>query len=135
MDLPVGFGRPQDMSRFLPTPKPLNVLLKHKFAYLIDDNRNSMRQGNLRTLIKSEFHSSRSPCLIIIVDDGVIVDGKVYCFAGLPTWKSLVDAGKLTGDDAKSPNLKSADWMKDLFALLKHVKAEHKHMARRLAAW
>lgn len=65
----------------------------------------------------------------------MIVDGKIYCFAGKDTWKSLVDSGKLTGDDAQSPNLKSADWMKDLFAIFKHVNSEHKHMARRLAAW
>lgn len=73
--------------------------------------------------------------LITTIDDGVIVDGNIYCFAGKDTWKSLVDSGKLTCDDAKSPNLKSADWMKDLFAIFQHASAGHKHLARRLAAW
>jgi len=59
----------------------------------------------------------------------------VYCFAGKDTWKSLVDSEKLSGDDAKNPNIKSADWMKDLFAIFNSANAEHKHLARRLAAW
>jgi hypothetical protein len=62
MDLPMGFGRPQDMTRFLPTPKPIGVLTKYKFAYTVDDNRNTMRQGKLRLdSIKSRERKFSSP--------------------------------------------------------------------------
>jgi len=117
LELPLSFGGNFDMNVILPTPRPLDVLLRFGYAYPVEGNDGST-SGQMEQ------------------DDG-ITQGKHFCFAGKKTWTALVQKGILTNNAAIPPDTTSWNWFKhlfDLFASTVQLSPEIQDIARRLAA-
>eukprot|EP01125_Pyxidicula_operculata_P001942 TRINITY_DN1188_c0_g1_i2.p1 TRINITY_DN1188_c0_g1~~TRINITY_DN1188_c0_g1_i2.p1 ORF type:complete len:398 (+),score=124.80 TRINITY_DN1188_c0_g1_i2:25-1218(+) len=111
MLLPFELG--SDLKERLETPRPIDTLLRFNCAMIVDS------------------------ATTIAPEDGCVVDNKVYCIIGKPTWNKLVENGTIAARIEVPPIDSMAKWIKDLFELLetgKNLDSTRKDVARRLAS-
>lgn len=115
MAFPLFESNPNKPSR-LETPRHLPALLRFKCAY---------------ELPEKYFKNSIDPL------DGIVQDGKAYCFAGGELWSEVIDSGELeiSEDDLNEPIISRYEWIRDLFSIFNFVKDSKKRsVARELAS-
>lgn len=80
-----------DFAEPLQTPRPARALLSLCYLYPVRDGYacSPYRRGTQLTGGQVEAATS------IVPEDGLVHEGKVYCFAGKATWQSLVQQGKV----------------------------------------
>jgi len=115
MAFPVFEPNPNKPSR-LETPRHLPSLIRFKCAYQLPDK-----------YIKEDIDPL----------DGIIQDGKVYCFAGSELWSSALESGdlELPEEELEEPVISRYEWIQDLFHIFNYVKDSKKRsIARELAS-
>lgn len=115
MAFPIFEPNPNKPTR-LETPRHLPSLIRFKCAYELPEK---YLKENIDPL------------------DGLIQDGKAYCFAGSELWASALEAGdlKVPEEELEEPIINRYEWLQDLFSIFSYVKdSEKRSMARELAS-